>query len=48
MHIVQYLMAGGIADVVSILLPAVTRSVPIAALAGGLVGSWLAAGFSAN
>lgn len=41
-HIVQYLMAGGIADVVSILLPAVTRSVPIAALAGGLVGAgWL-------
>ena len=41
-HIVQYLMAGAIADMVSILLPAVTRSLPIGALAGGLVGaSWL-------
>jgi hypothetical protein len=39
MHLLKYLAAGGIADLTSLVLPAVTSSFIMGALAGALVGS---------
>jgi hypothetical protein len=44
LQIFKYLAAGGMIDTVALLLPAVTRSLPLGALAGALVGAaWMPA-----